>query len=290
MLNQKQQTINFPISFSGIGVHTGKSSKVRILPAEDDTGIIFKRIDEKNKDNIIKAHYDQVKQTNLGTYIINQDKVGVSTIEHMMAAIWALKIDNLIVEIDNYEVPILDGSSEPFLFFLRSAGIKKLKKKRKYLKILKKISYFQKKNKTSPHAIIEPDDGYKIDLTIIYPNNIIGTQNAYFDAEKDSFKNLIARARTFTDAREIENMQQLGYAQGGSLKNALVVDEKNIINKDGLRTQDEFVKHKILDCIGDFYLAGSPIIGKITGYKSGHEINNKLLRKIFSDESNYCFI
>lgn len=283
-----QHTITNSISCSGIGVHSGKISTLTFHPLETDKGIIFKRVDITDRNNIIKANYQNIHKTTLGTTLINEDNVEIATIEHLMAALWGANIDNCLIEIDNVEIPVFDGSSEPFIFLLQSAGIQKQNKHRKFLKILKKV--FVKNESNSNESSIEPNSNFIIDFTINFMSKAIGKQTYNFNNSNDSFLKNISRARTFGHRNEVEYMHKNNLALGGSLENAVVVDNEKVLNPEGLRYHDEFVRHKILDCIGDLYLAGIPILGKFSGHKSGHDLNSKLLNKIFSDESNYQII
>jgi UDP-3-O-[3-hydroxymyristoyl] N-acetylglucosamine deacetylase len=286
MKNSYQNTIATIITCSGIGVHSGKIVNATFKPAAVNTGICFVRNDIKNKNNIIKADYKNVHKTKLGTSLVNEDGVEVATVEHLMAGIFGANIDNLLIELDNIEIPIFDGSSEPFIFLLHCAGIKKQEEYRKFLKIEKKIKVFSHDNKES-FAAFEPSMDLLIDFSIEFQQKIIGKQRFLFDSSKDDFQYVISRARTFGLKSEVDYMRSHNLALGGSLDNAVVVDDDKVLNPDGLRFKDEFVRHKILDVVGDLYLTGMPIIGKYEGKKSGHELNNKLLHKLFSDPSNY---
>jgi len=287
MKKSYQNTIATTINCSGIGVHSGKIVNAVFKPAEINTGICFVRKDIKNKNNIIKADYKNVHKTKLGTSLINESGVEVATVEHLMAGIFGANIDNLIVELDNIEIPIFDGSSEPFIFLLNCAGIQKQDEYRKFLKIEKKIKIFQDDINKDIYASLEPSMDLLIDFSIEFQQKIIGKQKFLFDSSKDDFQYVISRARTFGLKSEVDYMRANNLALGGSLDNAVVVDDDKVLNPDGLRFHDEFVRHKILDVVGDLYLVGMPIIGKYEGKKSGHELNNKLLHKLFSDPENY---
>jgi UDP-3-O-[3-hydroxymyristoyl] N-acetylglucosamine deacetylase len=280
----KQTTIENSISCLGHGLHTNQKVKVTLKAAPANYGIKFKRVDLQEH-NLIDAHFSTVKQSPLNTTIINEHGVSVSTIEHLMAALWGCKIDNCLVEIDNLEMPIMDGSSEHFVFMLESAGVRTLDERRKYIKIKNKIRVGDEKS----YLEIEPYDHLTMEVAIKYDNKIIGLQKFSFD-KYISFKHELSRARTFCLETEVEYMWSKGLAKGGSLDNALVVGEDKIVNKDGLRYQDEFIRHKLLDCLGDLYLAGAPILAKIKGFCIGHSMNNQLLRQIFNDDNNweYC--
>ena len=283
--NQNQQTIEESISITGIGLHSGKSVEIKLLPAEVDHGIKFIRIDKKT-DNVIEAVWSNVSETVLSTTISNQSGIKISTIEHLMSALSGLHIDNLIIFINASEVPIMDGSSKPFVDLIENVGIKIQNKKRKLLNIKKTIEV--KKDNSS--AKIIPSNQYSIDFEIDFPSQLVSKQSCQLQLINGNYKTDIAAARTFGFEKDVEYLRSNGLALGGSLENAVVVGENEILNKDGLRYSDEFVRHKILDSIGDLYLAGSPIIGYFFGNKSGHHLNNQLLRKLFSDELNYEYI
>jgi len=285
-MTQYQRTIDSNINCSGIGLHSGKEVNITLKPAATDDGIVFKRTDIKDKDNIIKASYLNVTQTNLGTVITNKDKVSVSTIEHFMAAIWCLEIDNLLIEIDNDEMPILDGSSEPFIFLLECAGKKQQAAERKTIEIIKEFSF----GDGDKFVTVKPAANFSIDLEINFDNPQIKELKYQFNEERSSFKSDISRARTFCFKKEIDYMHKNGLAKGGSLDNAIVVDDNAILNKDPLRYKDEFVKHKILDFIGDIYLAGNRISGEFTAYKTGHSLNNQFLKELLKDQNNWRLI
>ena len=283
--NQNQQTIEESISISGIGLHSGKLVEIKILPAEVDHGIKFIRIDKKT-DNVIDAVWSNVSETVLSTTISNQSGIKISTIEHLMSALSGLHIDNLIIYINASEVPIMDGSSKPFVDLIENVGIRVQNKKRKLLNIKKTIEV--KKDNSS--AKIIPSNQFSIDFEIDFPSQLVSKQSCQLQLINGNYKTDIAAARTFGFEKDVEYLRSNGLALGGSLENAVVVGENEILNKDGLRYSDEFVRHKILDSIGDLYLAGSPIIGYFYGNKSGHHLNNQLLRKLFSDQSNFEYI
>ena len=283
--NQNQQTIKEAISLSGIGLHSGKMVEMKLMPAKVDYGVKFIRTDKKT-DNVIDAVWSNVSETVLNTTISNQSGIKISTIEHLMSALSGLHIDNLIIYINASEVPIMDGSSKPFVDLIENVGIKVQNKKRKLLNIKKTIEV--KKDNSS--AKIIPSNQFSIDFEIDFPSQLVSKQSCQLQLINGNYKTDIAAARTFGFEKDVEYLRSNGLALGGSLENAVVVGENEILNKDGLRYSDEFVRHKILDSIGDLYLAGSPIIGYFFGNKSGHHLNNQLLRKLFSDESNYEYI
>jgi len=282
-LNQK--TINNPININGVGGHTGKMVSIRILPAEANTGIIFKRIDLKNN-NIIIPNVFNVSNAKLCTTISNENGAQVSTIEHLMGAFFGLGIDNAIVEVDAEEIPILDGSAKIFVEKIRSAGIKTSNYPIKIIKIEKKINHVDNEKSIS----IEPNKiNLEIDFEIKYNNKLIGQQkNVVKPYETDLTE--IYNARTFCLYEDIERLKAMGLGLGGSLDNAIVVKGEKILNKEGLRSEKEFVNHKILDCLGDIYLSGYKILGKIVCSQGGHQLTNQLLRKVFSNKENYSII
>ena len=283
--NNNQQTIEDSLFVKGIGLHSGKDVELKLEPAEVDNGIKFIRVDSK-KNNIIEAIWSNVSETLLSTTISNEYGLKISTIEHLMSALSGLHIDNLNIYINTAEVPIMDGSSRPFVDMIEKIGIKKQNKKRKFLNVKKIIEVSH--NNSSVKII--PNNQFSIDFEIDFPSQLVSRQSCQLQLINGNYKTDIAAARTFGFEKDVEDLRSNGLALGGSLDNAVVVGENEILNKDGLRYTDEFVRHKILDSIGDLYLAGSPIIGYFYGNKSGHYLNNQLLRKLFSDESNYEYI
>jgi len=276
-----QKTINQSVIFEGIGLHSGRSSKIVITPASSDRGIIFKRVDLK-KNNIVVANYESVSSAKLCTTLQNEKGVKVSTVEHLLAALYIAGIDNAIIEIDNEEVPIMDGSAKDFLNCLKKNKIKILKRKRKYLKILDKVELLDGERKIS----IEPNDSsLEVDFQLNYENEIIGKQknqvNFYYDDLND-----VSNSRTFCLYEDIEKIKKAGLAKGGSLENAIVVDSNKVLNEGGLRNNKEFVNHKILDLAGDFLLSGYRILGKVICYQGGHELTNMFLRKLLTQKSS----
>ena len=280
-----QQTIANPVSINGIGLHSGVNVSMKLIPADADYGIKFIRTDLKDK-NLIDALWSNVTNTNLSTTISNKYGVSVSTIEHLMSALSGLHIDNIIVEINGPEVPIMDGSSIKFVNLIDSTKIINLNKKRKILKVKKNIKI--KKNDSSVE--LKPNKQFSIDFEIDFPSRLVSQQSCQLQLINGNYKTDIASARTFGFEKDVDTLRSNGLALGGSLENAVVVGENKILNLDGLRFKDEFVRHKILDSIGDLYLAGSPIQGYFFGNKSGHHLNNLLLRSLFADDDNYEYI
>ena len=284
MLNISQKTINKKVSCSGVALHSGAIVNITLFPAPCNSGIIFKRIDLENSE--IKANYKNVTETKLGTVISNESGAKVSTIEHLMAALWGCGIDNLIIEINGPEVPIMDGSSEPFVFLIECAGIEVQSEPRLIIEILKKVRV----EDGDKFIEINPARELALDLEIEFANHKIQKQKFNYHSVNASFKIDICRARTFTFKHEIDHLQKLGLIKGGSLDNAIVVDDEGVVNQGGLRYNDEFVRHKTLDFIGDMYLAGHYILGHFSGFKTGHGVNNKFLHELFSDSTNYRLV
>jgi len=279
-----QKTISNPISFEGIGLHSGKNSKVTIIPGEVNQGIIFKRTDLQSK-NLVKANYKNVTSAKLCTTLENNDGVKISTVEHLLAALYIAGIDNVIIEIDNEEVPIMDGSAKFFLNLIENSQIKRSKEKIKYIKILEKVELIDGSRSIS----IEPNDNFEVDFQLNYQNKIIDKQRNVINFQKDNLKDVV-EARTFCLYEDIEKIKKLGLAKGGSLDNAVVVQGDKVLNIEGLRNQKEFVNHKILDLAGDFLLSGYRILGKIECYQGGHELSNMFLRKLLKFTDNYSII
>ena len=282
VLNQK--TINRNLTFKGIGLHSGQAVTMTIKPAEPNSGIVFKRIDLK-ENNIIIPNIFNVSSAVFCTTISNETGASVSTIEHLMGALYGLGVDNLLVEIDNQEVPILDGSAKIFVEAISKIGIKNSDAPIKIIKIEKEIEF----NDGEKTISIEPSKiSLDIDFELKYENDLIGTQRNLVKVFESDLTD-IYNSRTFCLFEDVKKLKEMGLAKGGSLENAIVVKNNKILNEDGLRNEKEFVNHKILDCMGDLYLAGHKIIGKITCSRGGHKLTNQLLRKVFSDNNNYSF-
>ena len=283
LLNQK--TIKEIVSFKGIGLHSGKQVKIFLKPSEPDTGVVFKRIDLK-RNNYIYPNFSNVTNTDLNTTISNESGIKVSTIEHLMGALFGLGIDNVLVEIDNEEVPILDGSAKEFIEKILSVGLKLSEKPIKVIKINKKLQ-IKKGNK---FISIEPSKlSLDIDFKLEYQNQIIGNQRNKINVYEDDLTEIF-KSRTFCLYEDIEVIKKNGLAKGGSLENAVVVKGEEILNLDGLRNPKEFVNHKILDCIGDLYTSGYRMIASITCSQGGHYLTNSLLKKVFEDKDNFSII
>ncbi len=274
----KQKTIAKVVECSGIGIHSGKNVYMKIKPAPVNHGIKFVRKDILDKPKI-PAHFNMIVDTNLAT-VLGSNGVIISTIEHLMASFLGMGIDNVLVELDTYEIPIMDGSAAPFTKLIRSAGIYEQKSPRFFFVVRKPIEL--KKDEKS--VGIYPSSSFKITYMLDYNHPLLKEQSYSIEVTDKTFEEEISKARTFGFLHEIKYLERYGFAKGGSLDNAIIVDEKNVVNKDGLRFKDEFVRHKILDCIGDFSLIGMPIIGHIKAYKSGHAFNHALLNKIFEQK------
>lgn len=277
----KQRTLKSVIRATGVGLHTGDKVYLTLRPAPADTGIIFRRVD---LDPVVEISADpqHVGDTRLSTSV-EMNGVKVSTVEHLMAAFAGLGIDNAYVDLTAAEVPIMDGSAAPFVFLMQSAGIEEQNRAKKFLRVNKTVEV----RNGDKWARFDPFQGFKVSFTINFDHPIFlnSKQDASVDFSSSSFVKEVSRARTFGFMRDLEEMRKAGLAQGGSLDNAIVLNDFNIINEDGLRYDDEFVKHKVLDAIGDLYLLGHPMIGQFTAHKSGHALNNQALRTLVADES-----
>ena len=278
----KQRTLKNKLFFSGVGIHNGKVVSMSLEPEEPNAGIIFERTDIK-QNNVIKAVIENVDTTCLCTKIINKYGVSVSTIEHLMATFNGLSIDNVRIKINAPELPALDGSSHDYTKKIISSGIKLQNQDRKYIRIIKKISVTE----NNRHISITPSQKLSLKIAIDYPNTIIGNSEILYNHSQTDFVKNLSEARTFTLIEDIEKMRLAGYAMGGNISNAIVVDKYNIVNTNGLRIDKEFVKHKTLDCIGDFYLLGMPLIGSVDSLAPGHKLNQMFVKEILSNSNNY---
>jgi UDP-3-O-[3-hydroxymyristoyl] N-acetylglucosamine deacetylase len=285
VLDLFQKTISKQTEFKGIGLHSGLESVVKIIPSDENSGIVFKRTDlEQN--NIVKANFENVSSAKLCTTIQNNSKVTVSTVEHLLAALYITGIDNVLIEINAPEVPIMDGSSKEFVETISKIGVKEQKIKRKYLKILKKFEFKENEKFIS----IEPsENSLKIDFQLVYSNNVIGRQRNKINFSDKDLSNVYT-SRTFCLFEDVKKIKKIGLAKGGSLDNAIVVKDNEILNSSGLRNSKEFVNHKILDLAGDFLLSGYRILGNITCVQGGHNLSNLFLRAFLKDRSNYSII
>lgn len=281
-----QKTISKKVSIQGIGLHSGETVSLSLIPAKPDSGITFVRKDLNSK-NFLKVDPFLVSDTRLCS-TLEKESMKVMTVEHLMSALYAYSIDNIIIELSGIEVPILDGSSNPFIYLIQSGEPINQEREKKFIKVKKALKY----EIDGKFAMLEPYDGFKIDFSIDFPHPVFAGRNnsISIDYYNDSYMSEIARARTFGFMQEVEYLRSNGLAKGGSLENAIVMDEYKIINSDRLRYDDEFVRHKVLDAFGDLYLTGFALIGKFTAFKSGHEINNQLLRLLMKDKDSYDLV
>lgn len=276
-----QHTVAKPVRCIGVGMHSGKTAHLTIRPAPVNHGIRFVRTDLADNPSVT-AHFNMVVDTSLAT-VIGYDGFIVSTIEHLMAAFSGMAIDNALVEVDSHEMPIMDGSASIFVASIASAGIKEQPFPRYYFAVTEPIALKEGEKSIA----IYPADSFQITCSIDYDHPLIQHQSFSTDLGTDSFKEEISAARTFGFLHEYEYLKRYGFAQGGSLENVVVLDQNGVLNKDGLRYPDEFARHKVLDCIGDLFLLGMPILGHIVANKSGHALNNAFLKKIFSHKQSW---
>ncbi len=274
----RQRTLKNVIRATGVGLHTGEKVYLTLRPAVADTGIVFRRVDLDEPVDI-RAHPDNVGDTRLSTTLV-QNGAKISTVEHLLSAFAGLGIDNAYVDVSAPEVPIMDGSAGPFVFLIQSAGVEEQNVAKKFIRIKKSVMV----EDGDKYAVFEPFDGFKVSFSIDFDHPVFDerSQAATVDFSSTSFVKEVSRARTFGFIRDIEMLRQADLVLGGSMDNAIVVDDYRILNDDGLRYEDEFVKHKILDAIGDLYLLGHSLIGSFTGHKSGHALNNKLLKTLLA--------
>ncbi len=279
----KQRTLKAPVRTTGVGLHTGAKVTLELRPAPVDTGIVFRRLDLPGEPSLRAAATD-VTDTRLCSAVA-RGSFKVSTVEHLMSALAGLAIDNLYVDVDGPEIPILDGSAAPFVFLIQSVGVEDQRAPKRFLRVLAPVEV----KEGDKWARFDPYEGFKISFSISFDHPAISRtgQSVSFDLGETSYRKEIARARTFGFAQEVEMMRANGLALGGTLDNAVVVDEARVLNPDGLRYADEFVKHKVLDAIGDLYMIGYPLLGAFSAHKSGHELNNKLLRATLATASAF---
>ncbi len=283
----KQRTIKQAVQATGIGLHKGDKVTMTLRPAPANTGIVYRRMDlEPYAD--IPAVADAVGDTVLCTCLSNADGVSISTVEHLSSALAGLGIDNIIVEVDANELPIMDGSASPFIFLLQTAGIEELPVAKRFIRIKRKIRV----EEGDKWAEFHPYDGFKVDFRIDFDHPVISQtrQHMVMDFSSDSYVDEISRARTFGFMKDLEYMHANNLALGGSMENAVALDEYRVLNQEGLRYEDEFLKHKILDAVGDLYLGAHAIIGELRAYKSGHGLNNKLLRAMLADKQAWEYV
>ena len=280
ILNQK--TLKTEVKFEGVGLHTGKEVSIKVCPSEPNTGIVFKRID-LDKNNIVLPNIFNVTNATLCTTISNEYGVSISTIEHLMAALYGLGVDNALIEINSQEVPIMDGSAKEFIAKFLMVGFDTSEVPIKLIKIINDVSI---QDGSKYISIGKSNVSLDIDFEIKYSNSFIGNQKNKINVYENDLSDVF-NSRTFCLYEDVENLRKAGLAKGGSLENAVVVKNDKVLNSEGLRNELEFVNHKILDCIGDLYLSGYKIIGSIKCSQGGHSLTNQLLRKVFSDKNNY---
>ncbi|MBT4889810.1 MAG: UDP-3-O-acyl-N-acetylglucosamine deacetylase [Rhodospirillales bacterium] len=281
----KQRTLKSAIDCKGVALHSGNKVTMTLHPADANSGITFRRTDVAGLGAEIPALWDNVVDTRLCTVIGNDEGVKVSTVEHVMAALSGCGIDNALIEINGPEVPIMDGSADPFVFLIECAGIQEQDAPRRVIRVLKPVSVTE----GDCTASLAPATHFSVDMAIVYDSAVVGHQNIKLGVINGAFSNELAKARTFGFLHEVEAMRAAGLARGGSLENAIVISGDDVLNEDGLRFDDEFVRHKALDAVGDMYLAGGLVIGAFSGDRSGHALNNTLLRALFADESAWCY-
>jgi UDP-3-O-[3-hydroxymyristoyl] N-acetylglucosamine deacetylase len=282
----RQRTLKSSVSVTGVGLHSGEKVTLTLRPGAVNSGIVFRRVDVKPVCEM-QARADLVYDTRLST-CMEQNGVRIATVEHLMSALAGLGIDNACVEMNGSEVPIMDGSAGTFIFLLQSAGITEQSAPKKFIRIKKMVEVVQ----GDKWVRFEPYNGYKLTFTINFAHPVFANtkQHVVIELDENSYIRDISRARTFGFMQDVEYMRAQGLALGGSLDNAIVMDEYRVLNADGLRFEDEFVKHKVLDAIGDLYLLGHPVIGAFSGFKSGHALNNALLRELLADEDAWEFV
>ncbi len=279
-----QRTLKNVVRATGVGLHSGDTVYLTLRPAPENHGIQFKRVD-LDPPVLIRASTDSVSQTTLSTCLSSPNGVRVSTVEHLLSALSGMGIDNALVECNAPELPIMDGSASPFVFLIQSAGVREQTAPREYIR----ITHIVEVEHEGKVARLEPFNGFRISFSIDFDHPVVdqGECKTVVDIDEASFVREVSRARTFGFMRDLDYLKANNLARGGSMANAIVVGEDRILNDDGLRQNDEFVKHKVLDALGDLYLAGRPIIGHYSGNRSGHALNNKLLRQLFLDPTNY---
>jgi UDP-3-O-[3-hydroxymyristoyl] N-acetylglucosamine deacetylase len=273
-----QHTLVSPAILAGVGLHTGERVRLAIKPASAGSGIVFVRTDIKTGDNRVPVSPEAVVRTQLGTVIEGAPGVTVSTIEHLMAALAALDIDNAVVELDGPEVPIMDGSALPFVKLLDRAGRRTQSALRRYIEVLNPVEVTD----GDKRAALLPDDGFVVDFEIAFASAAIGRQRVVIDVTEQSFRSELADCRTFGFVGEVEALRAKGLARGGTMLNAVVLDGDRVLNPEGLRRSDEFVRHKALDAVGDLYVLGAPLIGRFEGVLAGHTLNNAVVRALMA--------
>jgi UDP-3-O-[3-hydroxymyristoyl] N-acetylglucosamine deacetylase len=278
----RQKTLKKPIHCRGVGLHSGTRVNMTLLPAAVGTGIVFRRRDQDGAE--IAASWRNIVDSTLCTTLGGANGLKIATVEHLMSALAGLEVDNAVIELDGPEVPVMDGSAAPFVFLIECAGLAEQAAPRQAIKILKPVSVGSPGNS----AALVPDDEFRISFAIDFASGAISRQEMCFTLDVDAFKHDISRARTFGFLHEVDQMRAAGLARGGSLDNAIVISGDRVLNEGGLRYGDEFVRHKVLDALGDLYLAGGPILGHFHGVRSGHATNRLLVEALFADPSSWC--
>lgn len=280
-----QKTLKSPTGCNGIALHSGDSVSLRLLPADAGSGIVLRRTDIANGGSTIPVSWKNVVETPMATKVGNDYGVTVSTVEHLMAALAGCEIDNAVIEIDGPELPIMDGSAAPFVAIIERAGVIEQKRPRRAIKIHRAIEVGDESRSVS----LAPSNGFSVSFEIDFNASAIARQELVIEPVNGTFKSDIAKARTFGFVEDVDRLRSAGLALGGSLDNAIVISDGRVLNEEGLRYKDEFVRHKILDCIGDLYLAGAPILGHVHGIRSGHALNHELLRALFEQDDAWSY-
>lgn len=280
-----QSTIRHAVSCDGVGVHSGAPARLVLHPAPAGHGIVFRRLDVSDRDPLVPARFDSVGDARLGTTLVNASGVSIATVEHLLAALSGLAIDNALVTLDGPELPIMDGSSQPFVFLLECAGVTPLPAPRRYLSVTRPVAVEER----GATAALEPFEGYALDVGIDFPSPI-GRQRVQIDLGAEGFKRAVGPARTFGFRHEGEMLRAQGRGLGASLDNTLVIDGDSLMNPGALRFRDEFARHKALDAVGDMALAGAPLLARYVAHKGGHALNNKLLRALFAAPDAFAWI
>lgn len=282
----RQTTLKDSIRIEGIGVHSGNPSSIVLHPAKSGSGITFlRKADGDAMDQLIPAHVDHVGDTRLCTVLGNPEELYVATVEHLLAALRGMNVDNVLVEIDAAEVPVMDGSSRPFVDAIRKVGTTRQAAPRRYIRVLREV----KASHGQAHAVLRPHDGTRFDVEIDFESEAIGRQRFIADLTPEVFAKDISRARTFGFLAEAKQLRAMGLAQGSSFDNSVVIDEDRVLNEEGLRYEDEFVRHKLLDAVGDLALAGSQLLGEYKSVRGGHKLNSMILEALFADPRNWCY-
>ncbi len=280
-----QGTLKSSINCTGVALHSGEKVSMTLSPGGEDSGIVFKRTDIAGQGAVIPATWERVIDTRMCTTIGNDEGVSVATVEHLMAALAGCGIDNAVIEINGPEVPIMDGSAAPFVFLIECAGVAGQDAPRRYIRVNKPVEIKENGAVTS----LVPGEGFSLGFEIDFDSPVVSRQIISLGLVNGSFKKELSRARTFGFLHELDQLRACGLAKGGSLENAIVISGDKVLNKDGLRYDNEFVRHKVLDAVGDLYLAGAPIIGRFDGFRSGHTANNRILHALFAEKDAWSY-